>query len=358
MDTRKIRKIRLGRYPYTYARVSAMRSKLIKRDDYNKLMKMKLNEVIKFLEESEYKKEIDELSVKYSGIELLEVSINKNLTRVLEKLKRISTKNLKMVVQSYMNMKDLENLKTIIRAKFTNFKEDEIKRLLIPVGTFTEEQLIELFKKDSVEDVARSLKFLTLEEEIKSFKEKSNLFEIENKLDRYYYNKIIELSRKLPRQGNLLREFLGNEIDVMNLKTMLRLKREGLKADKIKPFIFFANDSGQKLNERRLLRFAEKDELEEMILELKKTKFGKILEEGDDEFKKDRSLIGMETALNKFALNRAILFLHQNPLSFDTILGYMFAKEIETKNLKTVIKGKQLGLDETFILKELVIGRC
>jgi len=33
-----------------------MKSKLLKKDDYDKLMKMKTNEFIKFLEETEYKK--------------------------------------------------------------------------------------------------------------------------------------------------------------------------------------------------------------------------------------------------------------------------------------------------------------
>ena len=73
------RKLSLGEAPYTYARVSVMRSKLLKRDDYNRLMKMKLNDIIRFLQETEYKKEMDEIAMNYSGIDLVEFALNKNL---------------------------------------------------------------------------------------------------------------------------------------------------------------------------------------------------------------------------------------------------------------------------------------
>ena len=59
--------------------------------------------------------------------------------------------------------------------------------------------------------------------------------------------------------------------------------------------------------------------------------------------------------LNHYLLDRAALLLHQNPLSIDVILGYMFAKEVEIRNLKTLIKGRQLGLDEDFINRELIV---
>jgi len=53
-------------------------------------------------------------------------------------------------------------------------------------------------------------------------------------------------------------------------------------------------------------------------------------------------------------LKQSILLLHQHPLSVDVILGYMFAKDIEVRNLKIIVKGKQLGLSEEFIESQLV----
>src|SRR3989344_3714682 len=103
------KKIGLGFYHYTYARVSAMKGKLLKPEDYHKLLKMKLAEITKFLEESEYKKEIDELSLQHRGAELLELALNRKFQRAFEKLKRISPESLGTVVNAYLIRRDVWN---------------------------------------------------------------------------------------------------------------------------------------------------------------------------------------------------------------------------------------------------------
>ena len=65
-------------------------------------------------------------------------------------------------------------------------------------------------------------------------------------------------------------------------------------------------------------------------------------------------MITLETELYKYLLQQSILLLHQHPLSVDVILGYMFAKDIEIRNVKIIVKGKQLGLNEEFIENQLV----
>ena len=62
----------------------------------------------------------------------------------------------------------------------------------------------------------------------------------------------------------------------------------------------------------------------------------------------------LETELYKHLLKQSILLLHQHLLSVDVILGYMFAKDIEVRNLRIIIKGKQLGLSEQFMESQLI----
>ena len=72
------RKIRLGFYPYTYVRTNVMRTLLLKKEDYHKLLKMTFSEITRFLQDSVYKKEIDSLATQYSGADLLEIALNAN----------------------------------------------------------------------------------------------------------------------------------------------------------------------------------------------------------------------------------------------------------------------------------------
>lgn len=348
------KRVRLGTYPYTYARVSAMKSKLLRKDDYQKLLKMKVNEIAKFLQETEYKKEIDEMAVSFSGIDLIEISLNKNLVRAFSKLKRISEGDLMFLIEAYLHRKDIMNLKTIFRGKFTKADNAYVESLLMPVGVLSKGYFLALLKKESIEDMVKAIRFTDLSNAVKAFKENNNLFEIENKLDRYYYETLLTFTKKIPGQGSLFKEFLENEIDILNIKTILRLKREGMPAKEVERYLFF---SGARLKKQALLKLTHLPDVGTVITNLKKYGYAKLLDEGEERLKKEKSLIDIEIQLNHYLLDRAGLLLHQNPLSIDVILGYMFAKEVEIRNLKTLIKGKQLGLDEDFISKELVIHR-
>src|SRR3989338_10268058 len=84
-------KIRLDFYPYAYVRTAVMRSLLLKKEDYQKMMKMGFNEIARFLQESHYRGEINELANQYSGADLLELALNRSLANSFKKLIRIAS---------------------------------------------------------------------------------------------------------------------------------------------------------------------------------------------------------------------------------------------------------------------------
>lgn len=346
-------KIKLKEYPYTYARISAMKAKLIKKDMYNKLMKMGMNDIIKFLQETEYRKEIDELASKGLNVKLTEDALNMNMVRTFIKLKRISEDGgLSELISAYMMRGDIWNIKTILRGRHTRQKEDEIRELVLPIGRLDMAFFDDLIKKESVEDIAKSLKFINfghLAKAIPMYKEKKNLFEIENALDHDYYSYLIKFSERLPVQGRFFRDFVENEIDILNIKVLLRLKKSGADRKEIEKQLFYP---GARLGSPMLKRLSGAEDTDAMLKMLQNAGYGKMMKDVE----KKESLIDIELKLNRYLLDRAILLLHQHPLSVDVIVGYMFAKEIEIKNLKTIIKGKQLGMNEDFIESEIVMG--
>jgi len=120
-------------YPYTYVRVATMKAKLLNRDDYNKLLKMSFAEITKFLQDSEYKKEINELAMELSGADLLEAALNKNLISSFNKLLRISPDELDLLINAHLRRYDYYNIKSILRGKFANLSNEAIKKMLIPI---------------------------------------------------------------------------------------------------------------------------------------------------------------------------------------------------------------------------------
>lgn len=64
---------RTGLVPYEYVctRLRVRKSKLLAREDYLRMLNMSIPEITRFIEETQYKKEIDELGTSFSGIDLL-----------------------------------------------------------------------------------------------------------------------------------------------------------------------------------------------------------------------------------------------------------------------------------------------
>lgn len=347
MTMAKEKKIRLGFYPYTYARVSAMKGKLLKPEDYHKLLKMKLAEITKFLEESEYKKEIDELSLQYMGAELLELALNRNLQRAFEKLKKISPESLGTVVNAYLIRRDVWNIKTLLRGRFTGESSQGIKKLLLPIGNMSIAALEQLAEMETMEAMLKSLgvQLPELKEAFAAFGKDKDLFALEHALDVYYQTKVFTFAQSL-KQGKLFADFLKHSIDINNVSMLLRLKREGVPKEKIMSYLSLP---GYRVGKQDLMRLTDMP-FEEAVAAVERK--GMIQRTG----KEQESLIDADVQLTNSLLRGAMLLLHQNPLSVDVILGYMLAKDIEIRNLKTLVKGRELGVEENFIEKALVIA--
>ena len=150
------KRLKLGFYPYTYARTAVMKSLLFKKDDYHKMLKMGFSEIAKFLQDSSYKNEINALANEYSGADLLELALNRNLAESFKKLVRISPYELGLLIKEYTKRKDIEDIKTILRGKFTNANEKLIENSITGAGTLSYDFLVSLIKKESIEEVLKN----------------------------------------------------------------------------------------------------------------------------------------------------------------------------------------------------------
>ncbi len=347
----KTKKLSLGTYPYTYARVSVMRAELLKKEDYHRLLKMSLSEIISFLQSSSYKKAIDLLGIKHSGVDLLETALNNELVNTWNKLRRISRNELRTIIDSYLERADLWNLKTILRGLHTGTKQETISAMLLPAGQLSESSLSSLIKSGSVEEFMKSLlssagiKQKQISTALSDYNEKKSIIGIENLLDGEYHNRMISFSKTIPSQGKLFKQFLDSEIEMMNIVNILRLKRAGKTKSEIPAYII--GNHSTFLNS--LISSESKEEAAERL-----SRNG-ISESSIKSFTESDSVADIEIELGKSLLKKTRLLLHQHPLSVDVILGYMFAKEVEVKNLKMLLKSRQLSLEDEFVEKQIII---
>ena len=211
--------------PYTFARISAMKSLLLKKEDYDKIMKLSSSEIIKFLQEGVYAPEINKAALKYSGIQLVENSLNKHLERIFLKLKLISDPSIEFLMIQYLKRYDFYNLKTLIRAKQSGLDESKFIDLLLPVGTLKKDKLKKLFTFDTVREIIEESGLIIkseFNELLDSYEQTKDLGEIENMLDYHYFADSVEFAKQIPSEGKLFKEFFKFEFDVYNIKLILK----------------------------------------------------------------------------------------------------------------------------------------
>ena len=348
------KKIGLGRYPYINTRVRTMKAGLIPKSDYMKLSKMSLPNMARYLQEGCYKKEINEFAQKYDGLDLIENAIEANLAATFSKLIRISSNEVSMLIEVYLGRWDLRNIKALMRAKHSKIPLEDTKRALIPCGNISGSLVEELFKTNTVEDLLELAKkknyIIGADEAIKAYNAKG-LCNAENVLDKAYYSDLLSHAENMPKQGKIIRAFIETEIDIRNLKLIFRLKREGFKKEDILKHILYP---GAHLGKTELSMLAATPSVDELCIAIKKTHYGRILEESIKKYKDAGSMSPIQTALDKCWLAKADRMLHQHPLSINPILGFMLSKEIEYKNIRLIAHVHAFNLPEDVITENLI----
>lgn len=329
--------LRLGAYPYTFARISAMKGKLVKPADYQKLLKMPLAEIGKFLEEGEYKKEIDTLAVQHSGVELLGRALDQHFTNIVQKLRRISDEELVLLMDAYLLRRDVANLKTMLRGKQQGLAAEQIRQTLQPGGVLSPRVVDQLLNAQNHEELIRLITGLGVPELTGALSQ-----DAERILDATYYRRLLELATRSPRQGQRFTNFLLNELDNRNLFTMLRLRQAGLQVAEIQKHLL---PQGRRFKLPYLLSLAAMSD-DTLTDALASRKITLDLQQ----------IATLEVQHAKMLLDSAMLLLHQHPLSVDVIIGFLFAKEVELRNLRMIITGKHLGVNEQFLEQNLVMG--
>jgi V/A-type H+-transporting ATPase subunit C len=315
-----------------------MKGDLIKRDQWNSMLKMGFHEVLRTLQDGNYREEITGLDLKRVQLSALEGAFNRNLMRTFEKLLRISDEKLRKVLEIYLQRYTVENVKAIIRGKLTGVSNEEVEQLLVPTATTSQAYFVDLMKKERIEDVIKKLPFAVVT------KEGADLFSLENALDRAYILQLFDLAQRLRGQGKALRELIQAELDIINSKIVLRLKNECMKKVEIVQYLVAPT--------KEIAALAGKENVKSVIDGLRK--IGLVV--CDERLAESEMMTHAEIELDTTLLRKERLLMHQFPLTVNSIIGFMFAKEIEVKNLKVLVKGKKLGLDEEYLSKLVVVA--
>jgi V/A-type H+-transporting ATPase subunit C len=337
---------------YVATRVRSRRASLFSDDEYRKLVRMGPAEIARFIEESEYEREINALGARHSGVDLIEYALNRNLAKHFNDLLSWADGRLYDLIARYLRKFDAWNVKTVLRGIYSDADRGDVETDLIRAGELDERLLDRLLDAGSVEEVIDLLDRTAfadpLREALAEYEESGVLVPLENAIDRVFYGQLLS---DLPggEANQTYREFLEAEIDFRNARNALRLARSGADVDPSEYYI----EGGGLFDASQLSAIG--GNVEELVVTIRDSTYGDDLDDALDEFETADSLIAFERALDIALLEYSdrLGFIH--PLSVAPVVSYILAKEREVDNIRAIARGREAGLSEEEIEAELVI---
>jgi len=344
-----------GNYPYVCARVRAKRAFLLPYDTYRKLLLMDIYEITRFLGESSYKKEINELELKTIGHHLIEFALNRNIAAVYQQILGYCEGDLNTMLSAYLQREDILNIKAILRGKSYNARPEEILKAVRSSGKYPEEYWQDIVQKSkTVQETIELLKGNDYYETIKTFVKDWELHpaECENELEQAYYRLLLNSVHSRSEPNRLFLEFIREEINLVNIKTLFMAKYESVESDRLRTMII----AGGNIPEKTMQHLINAPDFKLFLEEIQKISEYQIIRDTIETIEQTGSLSHVIRILEKDHLTKATKKSYLYPLSILPILDYIIRKRIEIENLRIIIQAKEKGLSEQAIKELLVVS--
>lgn len=349
-------------YGYANARIRALKSCLLNRQDYEALIgAANSSALVQQLVRTAYKPDVEAALLRYEGVRCVADALRRNVTRTVGSLRRFFDGRGRELIELLVARWDLFNLIAILRGQAHGVAAEEILSVLVPAGVLTDTELRELVKQPTIQ--ATSELMLTWRLPFAGAVAQAlrlsggDLASVENRLQQ------IRFRDALARLGTdtneeLVREMFESEIDVANLSLLLRLaplRRQtsatALTSSSVDMRAMLI--PGGSLPVYLLAELAEAADVEAMIGRLADAPYGQALRQRLEQYRQSGDAMGLQRALETLLALKGIRMFHRDPLTIGTAMGYLWAKTTELANLRYISQGKELGWQADAIWGEL-----
>ncbi|MEJ8542949.1 V-type ATP synthase subunit C [Methanothermobacter wolfeii] len=341
----------LDLFPFAYpnARVRARIGRLINEKQFSEILETEnLEEFMNYLRGlPDYAKYVDRFPV--------EKALESQLAETYETVSKIAPASIREPFRVNLKKWDIRNIKSLITAKDAGLGAEETLNLLVPFGEIYE-TLEALTDSETVQDVVAGLEGTeyaqVLEDALSEYGETGMVLPLEAALDRYYLENMMRAVGS-PSDDNtkLLHTYFGTQVDISNIKIILRAKADGLSYDDISPYMI---QEGYQLREWKLKDLMEAEDVSGVISGLEGTDYGPMLSEALSEYSATGSISVFERVLEENLNRMARNFALKKPFGVGPMIGFLSRKEVEVRNLKVIARSKrEPGFPESMV-KEML----
>jgi V/A-type H+/Na+-transporting ATPase subunit C len=342
----------LDMFPYTYpnARVRARNGRLFNDKQFTEILESQNIEEVK-----NYLRGVPEYA-QYIDIYPLEKALDTQLAETYDLIARISPDNSKEAFKFLLKKWDIRNIKSVIIAKEAGLTREETLDLIVPFGELSD-KLDALVDAENVGEVLNNLEGTEypqiLEDAVPAYEKTGMLLPIEASLDKYLLENLLR-TVATPEDNNtsFLHKYVGNMVDVANIKIILRAKADGLKFEDIEPYMI---SDGYQIREWKLKDLMEAEDVPGVINGLEGTDYAPLLSEAMSDYSEKSSIAAFEAALDSHINQTAKDIALKNQFGIGPMIGFLNKKEREIKNLKIIARGKREEGFSPSMIKEMLV---
>jgi V/A-type H+-transporting ATPase subunit C len=361
---------------YACTRFRVRKTKLLPREEYLRIMRMSMPEVVAHLGRQEDYQDVMDLAGDFSGAQLIEEAVNRSLARSFRSAMAIAPGDLHTLTGEYLARWDIANVMAILRGTVHNVPRRQVRDLLIPAGEIDSALLDHLLNLTACGEVLEALQgwrlYPVLAEYYRICGEKGVFARIENELYRRYYAGLLDLATSGCSGCQELIAYLRFEIDITNMKNLLRLHcaREACDITVVDRTMIPGGHIPLGLF-RRLYDIETEEEFVSVFLQ---TAIVPILTQAVRELRQDpdfsstdaaelvwrrwhrhlRPVHEVEIAITRVRLHQMESLSRRHPFSVLPVLAYLERKRYEVANLRAIARGKAFGLPSERIWQYIV----
>ncbi len=347
---------RIMPYVYCSAKVSAWEARLLPEARLREFADTaKVANILAGLDDTDYRPYLSDIPrIEDVDVVAIERALKRNLTERYQELLKLVPRERRETIRKLIGRTDIWNLKTLLTAIHNNVPKERRMEEMVPSPTFSEERLKLLTSAGDFQELLDYLRetefFSVLSEALKDY-EKIGLIALLSALDRHYYSSLWAevLSKKAQRRT--LKALVGYELDAVNIKLILRLKREHVPPDEMIKYIILPS---HEVTEGMMKSMIIADDISSAVEVIRYTTYGPILRGALSEVEASGSLLPIEKALDEGLLRVCKREALVRPMGIGPAVAYIFLKEKEVRNLRTVIKLKADKVEPVKIKEMLV----
>lgn len=340
-------------YSAPYARMRALKGNLLSREQMASLLQASdLQAIVSILNQTDYHEQIQDST---NPIQI-EHALKQNLILSYMKILSFMRGKSSRFIADSLGRFELLNVKTIIRSLIRNIKlEDNSSLQLFSLGKYHTIPIKEINNVKDIKSFAELLKTTpfahSLEIGYQQYESESNLMPLEIALDLGYYSKLHESFESLgPIDKSKAERLMGIHYDMINITWMLRFKENyNLSPEQIFQYII---PHGWKIQTPTFWKIMSNNDIFEALKERYMHPYNNIL--SSTETTNNSKILETEIALMRFFYEQSIKAFRGFPLQIASFSGFFVMKEMEIRDIITILDGKILGLSQDRIKSHLI----